>query len=186
MFQGEPDWATAPAEGDGGGRRQGGEVRPGREAPHQEIHRGVPANTGWGVYSPDCSNWELPSWFCWGQRTYGLKYITQCPQLVKVESLASKSLDLSCVFMVWKIAGVCNICISDLEKKSLAQAGAGHVTLLRCKDTLMGASSNVPNLYFKVSLHCVSQYKCEMSLRQWGDSQSCASFFGGKYITRSQ
>ena len=45
IFQGESDRATSPTEGDSGGRQQGGQVRPGSEAPHQEIHRGVPANT---------------------------------------------------------------------------------------------------------------------------------------------
>ena len=45
MFQGESDGQIAPAEGDGGGGSQGGEVGPGGEAPHQEIHRGVPTFT---------------------------------------------------------------------------------------------------------------------------------------------
>ena len=41
MFQGESDGQIAPAEGDGSGGRQGGEVGPGGEAPHQALHRGV-------------------------------------------------------------------------------------------------------------------------------------------------
>ena len=45
MLQGESDGEIAPAEGDGGGGRPCGEVGPGSEAPHQEIHRGVPTFT---------------------------------------------------------------------------------------------------------------------------------------------